>query len=227
MQGQKLPPYEGADGILYFNFGIGLKVECRETTPDRGTEQYTLEIVDCRLIRNTEYYDVLRDGVLLPQPITANRVKYILTWYGIKTLSSGVRKEMPLLIEEISQYYEYCESFKREKEQRLANIPEYQANDSELRKIAMQLGFASAFGKTDEEKRLMSEQERLSDNKKTLLKKYLGISEKELEGSPFCEKCNRKGFFGYDICQCAIKHTAQIKQYCAKERQRFKGLLNT
>lgn len=221
MKGQKIPPYIGEDGRLYFNFGVELRALCREKSADGKIEKYTFEIKACRLVGDTEYYEATRNTIPLPQLITANRVKYILTWYGIKTLSVGVRAPLPLTINEIEQYSEYCAERQRSAEQTLATNERFTEVEQSLRRLSMQLGFAEARGQADEEKKLIQQQLDLNKRKSEIMRD-LGISEEALAGVPFCAKCNHKGYIGHELCMCTAKYAEEIQNYCANLRLRIK-----
>lgn len=101
--GQKMPLYQSEDGKLYFNFAVGLSVLIRERV-GKDTEEYTLTVKNCHYDGTTEYYDIERDGEPLPFPQSANRVKYLVSRYGVKTLAQGERRQIPLLLEEVKDY---------------------------------------------------------------------------------------------------------------------------
>ena len=220
-QGEKMPPITGGDGRLYYNFALGLMVELRE---DFEVEKYTLKIVGCHYINATEYYDVERDGVPLPQPLSANRLRYLFSRYGIKTLATGEgRRELPLTLDEVKRYYEYRAQQYANARARAAGVPEYVALEVAAQALSSKIGFAQAFGREDEAAALQKQQTELKRRAAAALTAH-GIVQELLNEPPRCELCNGKGYEFNCICSCAVSRTAEIKEFNAKERRRLASL---
>ncbi len=220
--GQKMPLYEGADGKLYFNFAQGLKVLLRERNGDK-VEEYTLEIVGCRYIHDTEYYDIERDGVPLPFAQSANRVKYLVSRYGIKTLAAGERRELPLLVSEVERYYGHREREYYHNCNRAEKLPEYKAIRSALSDLSIKIGIALAYERTDEVAALQAQKYELQRKSEATLRAN-GIDPKSLKAPQTCEKCGGRGYDYSGVCSCAIAQTATIKEFCAAERRNLAKL---
>lgn len=224
MKGQKMPLYEGEDGKLYFNFAVGLKVQLREERPGKEPEDYTLEITGCYYIGNTEYYDVKRDGLPLPQAQSANRVKYLLSMYGVRTLNAGKRFEVPLLLDEVKRYYEYHERRKEAAQRKLDSLPEYSAICAEINGLNIKLAFAEIRGERDKYGAENYKSDIAAFTRRKLEIEQANGMQADLDKLPRCELCGGKGHFGGVICSCAIKRAATIKAFNAEERRRLKRL---
>lgn len=218
--GEKMPPYEGGDGKLYYNFAQGLKTEMHGSDRDR-TEDYTLTICDCHYIGNTEYYDVERNGVPLPQPLSANRVKYLLSRYGVNTLNVGEREELPLTMDEVKNFYLHLATLHDNAERAASQIAEYVATRSALASLHRQLGIASAYDKQDEINNYSKQIEALERRSNEILNAN-GINPAFLEELPYCPECGGRGYVYNRICSCVISRTDEIKKFCADERLKFK-----
>lgn len=214
-----MPLYEGGDGKLYYNFAQGLKVYMHGSDCDKNDE-YTLEIVGCHYIGITEYYDVERDGVRLPQPLSANRVKYLVSRYGQKTLAYGERLELPLLLDEVKLFYEVQERRRENAKTMASKLSEYVALDIAARSLSCKIGYAQAFGDKDEANALINQQKLLRLKANTVLTDN-GIDPTEIKDLPKCEKCDGKGYYFNNICDCAIVRTAEIKAFNAEERRKL------
>lgn len=219
--GQKMAYCEGADGKLYYNFSLGLKVVLREGKGETA-EEYTLEIVGCHFSSGTEYYDIARDGATQPYAQSANRVKYLLSCYGIKTLADGKRLELPLILEEVQRYYSYRYHVYLRTSKQAEAIPEYKALIYELRGFGFKIGTALAYGRTDEAASLQKSQFEIQRRIEAVLKAH-EINPADLEEQK-CEKCDGKGYGYFGICDCAIAQADKIKEFCAAERRQLKKL---
>lgn len=218
-RGQKMPYFVGEDGKHYYNFAQGLKVELCEN--DGGKlERYTLEIVACNFINGTEYYSVERDGMALPQPLSANRLRYLFSRYGVKTLAAGKRRELPLLLEEVKGYYEERERARQKKIAQAEAIPEYTVIHKQIRYLDMQIGFAQARGQEEKAAALFQRQAELRAKSDDVLNAH-GIDPEEISEPQKCEKCDGKGYNFNHICECAINMTDEIKEFFALNRLRL------
>lgn len=219
--GQKMAYYEGADGKLYYNFALGLKVVLREGNGETAKE-YTLEIIGCKFSGGTEYYDIARDGVPQPYAQSANRVKFLLSCFGVKTLANGERLELPLLIEEVKRYYSNGYHVYLNACAKAEAIPEYKALAHELRGFDYKIGTALAYERTDEAASLQKQQFEIQRRAEEILKAH-GINPADLKEQT-CEKCGGKGFDYFGICDCALAQADKIKAFCAAERRQLKKL---
>lgn len=219
--GQKMAYYEGADGKLYYNFPQGLKVVLREGKGETA-EEYTLEIVGCHFSSGTEYYDIARDGVTQPYAQSANRVKFLLSRYGIKTLADGERLELPLILEEVQRYYSHRYHVYLKTSKQAEAIPEYKALTYELRGFGYKIGTALAYERTEEAASLQKKQFEIQRHIEAVLKSN-GINPADLQEQK-CDKCDGKGFDYFGICDCALAQSAKIKAFCAAERRQLKKL---
>lgn len=220
-QGQRMAYFEGADGKLYYNFAQGLKVVLREGK-GKDVEEYTIEIIGCHFFSGTEYYDVARDGIPQSYSLSANRVRYLFSRYGIKTLAAGERVELPLMLEEVQRFYDHRERLCLKKQQQAEAIPEYKALTYEARGLNQKIGIALAYGRIDEAASLQNKQFDINRRVEAVLREH-GLKLSDLEEIK-CDKCNGKGYNSLGICDCAIKQTAAIKAFCAAERLRVKKL---
>lgn len=217
-KGEKMPPITGSDGKLYFNFAPGLRVLLRE---DFEVEKYTIKVLDCHYINSTEYYDVARNGVPLPQSLSANRLRFLISRYGIDLLDSGgERRELPLTLEEVKHYYEHRAKQHENARTRAAKIPEYVALEVSANALNSKIGFAQALGRENEAAALQEQQTRLRKQAKNVLYVH-GIDPKLMDEPPRCELCSGKGYEFNCICSCAIAHTKEIKEFNAKQRLKF------
>lgn len=219
--GQKMAYYEGEDGKLYYNFAQGLKVVLRECKGE-AAEEYTLEIVGCHFSSGTEYYDIARDGVTQPYAQSANRVKFLLSRYGIKTLENGERLELPLTLEEVQRYYNHCYHVYLKTKAQAEAIPEYKALTYELRGFGFKIGTALAYERKDEAVHLQKQQYDVQRRIEAVLKIH-GIDSADLKEQT-CDKCDGKGYDYFGICDCALAQADKIKKFCAAERRQLKKL---
>lgn len=221
--GQKMPLYEGADGKLYFNFGQGLKVRMHGSDCDKS-EDYELEIVGCHYIGNTEYYDVVRDGSPLPFAQSANRVKYLLSRYGVKLLACGKRQELPLLLEEVQAYFEYEEQKRIAAQSEASKLTEYIALTIAARELNFQIGKAQAFERNEEAAALEAQRAELERRAADELAAH-GINPSDIAEPAQCKKCGGKGFINTQICDCVFPNVRKIKDFNASRRLRLAKLL--
>ena len=215
-RGEKMHIFEGNDGKLYFNFAQGLKVQMHGDDCDKNAN-YTFEIVGCHYIGITEYYDVEINGVLLPQPNSANRVKYLISRYGIKTLDSGKRLDLPLTLAEVKAYFAHMEQRREQARSEAGKLTEYISLQAAAVALNRSIGYAQAFGKTDEANALEEQRAELERRAAAELRAH-GINPNEIEEPTPCSKCGGRGFVYNHICACAIPLTQTIKDFNVKQR---------
>lgn len=215
--GQKMPLLRGEDGKLYFNFAKGLKVLMHGSDRE-SNEEYTIEVIGCHYFGNTEYYDVARDGMQLPQPLSANRVKYLVSRYGVKTIAYGERQELPLLLEEVKLFYEVQERARENVRTQACKISEYVALNVAARALNSKIGYVQAFGHDDEAAALGIQQAELQRRAASVLIEH-GIEPNLLAEPPKCVRCGGKGYVANAICDCAIARSDEIKRFNIEHRR--------
>lgn len=215
--GQKMAYLQGADGRLYYNFPLGLKVLLREGK-DETAEEYTLEIVGCHFVNGsgTEYYDIARDGVTQPYSQSANRVKYLLSRYGVKTLAEGNQVELPLLFEEVFRYYQYRRIILENTTKQAEAIPQYKIFKEQFYAANREIFTALARNRLDEVAALEKKRDELSQRMESVLRVH-GLDPADLK-EKYCENCRGEGYDAYGICDCALAQSDKIKAFCAAER---------
>ena len=222
-KGEKMPVYEGADGRLYFNFAVGLKMAMHGNDRDKN-ENYEYEIYDCRYVGNTEYYDIRIDGIPMPAPDSANRVKYLVSRYGIKTLAVGKRRELPLTVEEVKRYYQIKEYRTAAAQQKANTLSEYTELKSEVAALAIDIAYAEAAEKLERAEYLSAKRDKLWRQANEVLKSN-GINPEDLKEPERCKLCGGKRYLSNTVCSCALHSKKEIKDYCAAERLRLRALM--
>ena len=216
--GKKMPPAQGEDGRLYFNFGVGSHYVFY---PDNGEKPFDYLITNCELIGDTEYYYIQSNGKPIPRPISANRLKFLLSTIRCDLTEQGEELELPLLCEEVEDFYSAWNkerAIKREVARKRLQKTEYGNLHSEICRLPMQIGIAEVKGDEQELARLNTELER----KNLAMQKILdsnGITAEMLNDDYLCEKCKDSGMRTEAvICGCARARTEEIKKYCAAKR---------
>ena len=210
--GQKMQPYVGANGRLYYNYGVGAKYVFRE-----NGKEYTFEIADCCMQNGTEYYTCMQNGEPYWNKFTANRIHFLLHFNLFETVSEGLRQELPLTTDEVTTYY------KRKMQERDAAVKslgntDYFAKSKELQNIVIEKGLASAHGQTEKLEELVKREGELMTKQSSILKTKK-IDPAVLRGVKFCGKCGYTGVIGKNICSCAKKMQSEIKEYNAIMRR--------
>lgn len=213
-----MPPAQGDDGRLYFNFGVGSQYVFY---PGGGEKPFNYIIVACEYSGDTEYYYIESNGKAIPRPISANRLKFLLSTIRCEQIFAGEQLELPLLREEVDKFYKAFNTeraIKRETARKKLRKTEYGNLNAETIRLLMQIGTAEANGDEQEITRLNGELER----KKAAAQKILdsnGITAEMLNDSYLCERCKDSGMRTEAlICECARARTEEIKKYCAAKR---------
>ena len=222
-KGEKMPLNVGKDGKLYFNFAQGLEMSMHGNDCDKNAD-YIYKIVGCHYIGNTEYYDYEIDGVPQPQPNSANRVKYMLSRYGVKMLACGERQELPLTVEEVKAYFKYQEQRREQAQQDASKLTDYVALIVAAKELGIQAGRARAYERTAEAEALEAQLAELNRRAADELTVH-GINPIDIAEPERCKKCDGKGFIYNHICECAISHAQEIKAFNASNRLRLAKLL--
>lgn len=223
-KGEKMPIFESADGKRYFNFALGLKVAMHGNDRDKN-EDYIYEIVGCRYMGNTEYYDIKIDGIPNAAPDSANRVKYLLSRYGVRTLAVGQRQELPLTVAEVKYYYEFQEYYREEAQRKAKGIPEYAELKSRANELITEIGYAEAYGNDSKAAYLSAQRIQLELQANKVLKAN-GINPENLVDPKPCRWCGGRGYISNIVCGCALKREKEIKEFCAANRLRLKELMH-
>lgn len=217
--GEKMQPYTGEDGRLYYNYGVGAKYVFRE-----NGKEYIFEIADCSMKNTTEYYTCLQNGVQYWNKFSANRIHYLLHFNLFETLSEGERQELPLTVDEVSTYYrrkmqERAEAFKS-----LGNT-DYSAKSKELQNIVIDKAVAEAREQSEKVAELAAREKELRAKQAAILKAKK-IDPSTLRGVKFCDKCDGTGIKGLQVCGCAMKMEKEIKEYNAILRRVTRAQIN-
>lgn len=225
--GEKMRPYVGANGRLYFNYCLGAEYLCEEmqrieaggrTAPQ--FRRFVYKVERCEYVRGTEYYYMSRDGRALTTPFAANRLHYVLHFMMIDELAQGTRQELPLTAEEIRIYFaarkaqfEACQS---EAYRILKSIPRYAALNQEQTRLCIKIGYAEARGA--DAAALEAEYHRVTGEIDALCN-AAGINPVYLRESERCPLCGGTGLTATGApCSCALKLEETIKDYCAALR---------
>lgn len=225
--GEKMRPYVGMNGRLYFNYCLGAEYLCEEIGRIKSGErtapqfrQFVYKVERCEYVRGTEYYYMSRDGRALTTPFAANRLHYVLHFMMIDELAQGTRQELPLTAEEINTYFsarkaqfEACQS---EAYRILKSIPRYAALNQEQTRLCIKIGYAEARG-TDAAA-LEAEYRRVTGEIDALYN-AAGINPVYLREPERCPLCGGTGLNAAGApCDCALRIEETIKDYCAALR---------
>lgn len=96
----------GADGRLYFYYGIG------QTWRVDTIADLIIRVERCTHTRSgtgdgVQYYLISKNGMIEPKPISAARLHYMLYCYGeyAVEVSAGTPQQLPLMIFETERYF--------------------------------------------------------------------------------------------------------------------------
>ena len=224
MQGQKISPYIDEHGRQYFNFCLGAQYLCEDMANSDQLKYIVYKIIQCEYRNGTEYYHVTRDGKILPNAITANRLHYILNFTLVDVLEPGERQELPLTIEEVAEYYKQkaMEQEKQKENLRKAveDDSEYQELAKTKKKLMIKMAFAEVKGDYEEFALLQPHYQSIEDiiNRKM---RCNNIDVVALDNSKkVCPYCGNTGVYRGQICKCAKQNEEIIKDYFAVKRLR-------
>lgn len=222
-EGKKLPPViDNLTGKQYFNFNVGAEYEVDNY---KTNQHYVYKILDCAYLSETEYYTVARDGRQLFEPVSANRLRFLLTYNVTATqIAAGERRELPLTVDEVKQFYfdHYQTVWNREHKAALARL-----ENTDYSKIQSRINFLA--GKAEymkEENRIvkqyfeiLEEKLKLEGIKVDILLKA-NVNEYYLRDEPdyICKSCKDTGIDNGAICSCALHQFERIKDYNGKKR---------
>ena len=225
--GEKMRPYVGANGRLYFNYCLGAEYLCEEMGRIKSGErtapqfrQFVYKVERCEYVRGTEYYYMSRDGRALTTPFAANRLHYVLHFMMIDELAQGTRQELPLTSEEVNIYFAarsaYFERKAAEANRILSGIPRYGELARREAQLRISIGYAEARGENSAP--LSAER---SDTIAEIhnLCRSVGIDLQYIYERRRCPKCGGTGLNAAGApCDCALRIEETIKDYCAALR---------
>ena len=217
-KGTKMPPKVGSGGRLFYNYGIGLRVWMQE-----GNERWEFEIEDCTYLNGTEYYTCMRNCALMPAQLSANRIRFLLSVYGQEVISEGAHKELPLLSEEVENFYAELQENYAKQVFKMEKCAEYTTVRRKINALAFKIGTYEALEKPGVED-LKEELSQLKAQANEALIKN-GIDVAVIEKEP-CPHCLDKGFDGVGICDCAYVRAEEIKIFNAKIRVKARKYQN-
>lgn len=206
--GEKMQPFVGKDGRLYYNYGVGAKYVFREYG-----EEYTFEITDCCIRNTTEYYTCAKNGEPFWNKFTANRIHYLLHFNLLETVSEGERRKLPLTVDEVNTYFKRKTQERADAIKSLGNT-DYAAKSKKLQEIPIEIGLAKARGQTERAEELTKQEAELRAKCAVILKGKK-IDPAALRGVKFCEVCGGTGVIGMQVCECAKKQKTEIQEYNA------------
>lgn len=209
-KGTKILPKLGEDGRLYYNYGIGLKVRMIE----KG-EEWTLEINNCTYLNGTEYYTVLRNEKPMPAQLSANRIKFLLSVSGQEIIAQGREKELPLLIEEVENYYAEQQEYYEKQLTKMANCAPYMEIRREMNALAFKIGTYEALEKPGVDDLVKKNVELEALANEILVKNGVDVN---VIDKDVCPDCADKGFNAFGICACAYAQEGKIKNFNAQIR---------
>lgn len=213
------PAYRiGDNGKLYFKFNQGAEY----TVTPLIDKPFVYKILSCKLdeLTGKEYYRIQSAGKELPSRFSIQQVELLLAKYPCTTTAAGEPQELPLLLDEVQQFYT-----KKRKELSKANKAEnaklkgtewnknLQARAAALDNLDFYRSQGNAAKVAELEKKLAEIEAELN---KILTDK--GVDLKILTKQSDCEVCNDTGVIDGQICACARPMANAIKLYCAAKR---------
>ncbi|MBO5328633.1 MAG: hypothetical protein J6B04_05630 [Clostridia bacterium] len=214
--GKRLPPLEGENGRLYFNFNVGAKYVVYELG---GTTVF--EITNCYYRNGIEYYDITRDGVLNRTPFSGNRLSYLLKFKCLEQIEPGTPQELPLLIDEVKLYYaKKYDAYKTAKNAALAALKntKYAEVEKAVKALYAPIAFAELQGDGIRANELRAQLNALEEKRLEILKKTkvdLSLFE---ERKYNCQRCRDFGTVDGIICDCVYSNVDDIKAFSAAQR---------
>ncbi len=218
--GKRLEPVIGADGRLYYNYGVGASYRIR----DADGSEVLFEIIACRYSDScVEYYTCTRNGAKSRNEYSANRIHIILHYDLFETLSEGKCEELPLTVTEVTAYAQGIAQAKASAVQSLKNT-DYFAKEKELKSIMLDKAFAEVKGQVERVAELEERERQLFAKQQSILQSKK-IDPRILRETVFCTACNETGIKGIRVCACAQKQSKEIKDYNAVLRRTSKAVI--
>lgn len=218
------PAYRiGDNGKLYFKFNQGAEY----TVTPLIDKPFVYKILSCKLdeLTGKEYYRIQSAGKELPTRFSIQQVELLLAKYPCKQTAAGEPQELPLLLEEVQQFYT-----KKRKELSKANKAENQKlkgtewnKNLQARAAALDnLDFYRSQGNAAKVVELEKKLAEIEDELKKILTDK-GVDLKILTKQSDCDICNDTGVIDGQICACARPMANAIKLYCAAKRLTKRG----
>ena len=213
------PAYRiGDNGKLYFKFNQG--AEYTVTPPIIAPLVYRIAACEFEESTGKEYYRIQSAGAELPARFSIQQVDLMLSQYPCTTTAAGEPQELPLLLDEVQQFYT-----KKRKELSKANKAEnaklkgtewnknLQTRAAALDNLDFYRSQGNAAKVAELEKKLAEIEAELN---KILTDKSVDL--KILTKQSDCDICNDTGVIDGQICACARPMANAIKLYCATKR---------
>ena len=218
MTNKKYTPYEGEDGKLYFNYPLHAVYSFKSSA---GSPLFAYEITACEYIDGEERYSLACNGTPLAGTKSLEQVRLIFGFFDYDITDPGELKELPLLDEEVRQYFE-----DKNKQLNKLNVEanaalkgtDYFKLKSAIEALATPLRFAKSKGDESEVADINSKIKDLKARQAEVLKEK-GIDINILTKVKECPDCYDTGFSeDGQICGCALKRAEEIKRYNAELR---------
>ena len=218
MADDKKAPLEGEDGKLYFNYPLHAVYSFKSSA---GLPLFEYEITACEYIDEEERYSLACNGTPLAGTKSLEQVRLIFGFFDYDITDPGELKELPLLDEEVRQYFE-----DKNKQLNKLNVEanaalkgtEYFKLKSAIEALATPLRVAKSKGDKSEVADINSKIKDLKARQAEVLKEK-GIDINILTKVKECPNCYDTGFSeDGQICGCALKRAEEIKRYNAELR---------
>ncbi len=218
MTNKKYTPYEGEDGKLYFNYPLHAVYSFKSSA---GSPLFAYEITACEYIDGEERYSLACNGTPLAGTKSLEQVRLIFGFFDYDITDPGELKELPLLDEEVRQYFE-----DKNKQLNKLNVEanaalkgtDYFKLKSAIEALATPLRFAKSKGDESEIADINSKIKDLKARQAEVLKAK-GIDINILTKVKECPDCYDTGFTeDGQICGCALERAEEIKRYNAELR---------
>lgn len=213
---EQVKPYLGEDGKLYYNYCVGAEY----IMASRSGVMFSYRILDCEYEDGKEYYRIESAGKELPTRFSVEELELLLSRMNVEQTEEGERRELPLLLEEVEQYF-------NDKRNELKNA------NAEANRVLKAAGYfklvsacgvlrknllrAQADGRTDDIKALRK-QIKENEDKRTKILTEKKIDIKVLTKAADCKVCCDTGTVSGHICECAYQIADKIKAYNAALR---------
>lgn len=218
MNNQKLQPLEGENGRIYFNYPVHALFDFKSSD---GNPLFEYEVLDCELVNGEEQYRLACNGVELTGTKSLEQVRLLFGFFHYDIANPGEPKELPLLEEEVRQYYE---DLAKDLNKANASVTtalkstEYFRQKSSIELLTRSLRFAKA---QRDEKKIPALQQQIKElqDKQTAILNSMGIDINILTKKCSCTICGDSGIGPKgNICQCAMDRAEEIKIYNAELR---------
>lgn len=211
--GEKMPP-RIINGVRFFNFPIGAVYLIADKEYGKT---YRLTIVGATYNSNshTEYYTCKQDGIDMPTPISANRIKYLTSRYLVSQEFIGQYMIFPLTHEEVKYFFEVQNTQEKE---RMDDLKKKVYEDDDYKSLV-------ALYKVLNSKFIEATIKGRRDEASSIEIEIAGVKVQMQERARIagfvptvkCKCCHNTGFTERgNICPCAIERTKDIKIFYAK-----------